>query len=482
MARQQGMLALILALVLAASGLLTYKPLQLGLDLQGGSQLTARTFSDDPAVVIDADGLNAVKEVVRRRIDGLGLSQTTVQVAGKDKIIVQLPGSGEQQADLDRAARQITQKAFLQFTVQQADSTEQYDEFNAQRARLRALLSRELANLQGAEDTALNAATLAQSRERATSLAVELDAVERSIATLFDSRALTGEDLSRAIAAPVPESNGLSYQLNLTFTPKGGQTFADITKEVAGDPEGRRIGIVLDGRSISEATVGAEFRAAGITGGGARITGNFSEAEARNLEVQLQVGSLPYDVEILESRSVGASLGADNVRRSLAAALSGLLLVALFMVVVYRLPGVVAVIALSIYALLNLSVYALIPVVLTLPGIAGFILSFGMALDANVLISERTREELRAGNSLYRSVEAGFNRAFSSILDGNVTTLISCVVLGYLGSGLVRGFAITLGIGVALSMFTALTCSRTLLRLLLMYSGLRQLRFFMAAR
>ncbi|XTZ12742.1 MAG: SecD/SecF family protein translocase subunit, partial [cyanobacterium endosymbiont of Rhopalodia inflata] len=170
----------------------------------------------------------------------------------------------------------------------------------------------------------------------------------------------------------------------------------------------------------------------------------------------------------------GATLGKESIRSSIYAGVAGLILVLIFMAVYYRLPGMIANLALGIYTLYTLAFYALIGVTLTLPGIAGFILSIGMAVDANVLIFERTREELRSGNSLYRSVEFGFNRAFSSILDSNVTTLIACSALFGLGSGLVKGFALTLGIGVLISMFTAVTCSRTLS--LLMVLGLPSVR------
>ncbi|NDD67876.1 MAG: SecD/SecF family protein translocase subunit, partial [Synechococcaceae bacterium WB9_4xC_028] len=193
-------------------------------------------------------------------------------------------------------------------------------------------------------------------------------------------------------------------------------------------------------------------------------------------------GSLPLPVKILEVRTIGPSLGAENVRRSLIAALSGLALVAVFMVVVYRLAGFVAVLALSLYALFNLAIYALLPVTLTLPGIAGFILSVGMAVDANVLIFERIKDELRRGNTLIRSIETGFSEAFSSIVDGHLTTLISCAALFFLGTGLVKGFAATLGIGVLLSLFTALTCTRTLLRFLMSYQGLRRISNFIPER
>jgi len=178
---------------------------------------------------------------------------------------------------------------------------------------------------------------------------------------------------------------------------------------------------------------------------------------------------------VVENRTVGATLGRDSINRSIIAGISGLVLVFIFMGLYYRLPGLIADVALIIYTLLTLGCYALIGVTLTLPGIAGFILSIGMAVDANVLIFERTREELRSGKTLYRSVESGFYRAFSSILDSNVTTLIACAALGFLGSGLVRGFAVTLAIGVIVSMFTALTCSRTLMLLVVLsVPGIRQ--------
>jgi len=268
--------------------------------------------------------------------------------------------------------------------------------------------------------------------------------------------------------------------VTLNFNREGAEKFAELTKSIAGT--GRVLGIVLDGRSISEATVGPEFKAAGIAGGAASITGSFSAEEARELEVQLRGGSLPLPVRIVEVRTIGPSLGADNIRSSLAAALAGLALVAVFMVMVYRLPGIVAVVALSLYALFNLAAYSLIPVTLTLPGIAGFILSVGMAVDANVLIFERVKEELRGSNTLIRSIDTGFSQAFSSILDGHLTTLISCAALFFLGTGLVKGFAVTLAIGVMLSLFTALTCTRTLLRLLMSYPALRRPGYFISER
>ncbi|MFM7313347.1 MAG: protein translocase subunit SecD, partial [Cyanobium sp.] len=302
-------------------------------------------------------------------------------------------------------------------------------------------------------------------------------AVNGRIVGLFEPATLTGKDLTGA--GRQQQQTGTGWDVTLSFNSEGGKKFAELTQGIAGS--GRLLGIVLDGRSISEATVGPEFKPAGITGGGASITGNFTAEEARDLEVQLRGGSLPLPVKLIEVRTVGPSLGAENIRSSLIAALSGLVLVAIFMVIVYRLPGVVSVLALSLYALFNLAIYSLIPVTLTLPGIAGFILSIGMAVDANVLIFERVKEELRAGNTLIRSIDTGFSLAFSSILDGHVTGLISCAALFALGTGLVKGFAVTLAIGLLLSLFTALTCTRTLLRLLMSYPALRRTTYFLPA-
>jgi preprotein translocase subunit SecD len=264
--------------------------------------------------------------------------------------------------------------------------------------------------------------------------------------------------------------------VGIRFDKEGGDKFAELTKRLAGT--GRSIGIFLDNVLISAPIVGVEHAQTGIQGGGATITGNFDAKAATELAIQIKGGSLPVPIEIVENRTVGATLGRDSIQRSIYAGLAGLALVLVFMMVYYRLPGVVASISLVIYALLTLAVFNLLGVTLTLPGIAGFILSIGMAVDANVLIFERTREELRSGKTLYRSVESGFYRAFSSILDSNVTTLIACGALFWLGAGLVRGFALTLALGVLVSMFTALTCSRTLLMYVLTIPSLRKPSWF----
>ena len=474
MARQQGWFALILALAIAAGSLLfswntPETPLgqRLGLDLRGGSQLTLQVLPAGSVKVVQKEQLDAVKEVLDRRINGLGVAESTLQTVGDNQLVLQLPG----EQDPTRAATVLGTTALLEFRAQKPGTEQRMQQLLGLKRQASALLAR-----LSTPSTDNGKRSESEQADRAK-LEGDLIRINADIISLYEPAQLTGKDL--VTAGRQQQQSGSSWEVTLSFNKQGGDRFAQLTQSIAGS--GRLLGIVLDGRSISEASVGPEFKAAGISGGSASITGNFSAEEARDLEVQLRGGSLPLPVKILEVRSVGPSLGSENIRTSLLAALSGLLLVAVFMVVVYRLPGAVAVVDLSLYALFNLAVYSLIPVTLTLPGIAGFILSVGMAVDANVLIFERVKEELRSGNSLIRSIDTGFSLAFSSILDGHVTGLISCLALFTLGTGLVKGFAVTLAIGLLLSLFTALTCTRTLLRLLMTYPSLRRATYFLPA-
>jgi preprotein translocase subunit SecD len=490
MARQQGWVALILALAIASAALLASYGLQLGLDLRGGSQLTLQVLPAGEIRSVQKEQLEAVKEVLERRINGLGVAESTLQTVGNDQLVLQLPG----EQDPSRAARVLGSTALLEFRAQKPGTEKEMQGLLPLKRQAEAVLA--------ARDPALNQDPTAAGGPRPTpqlppedlarslrDLGVEVPAgssesdqiglllqeVNRRVVGLYGPTQLTGKELTAA--GRQQSATASTWDVTLSFNREGGEKFAALTQSIAGT--GRVLGIVLDGRSISEATVGPEFKAAGITGGGASITGNFTAEEARELEVQLRGGSLPLPVKIIEVRTIGPSLGAENIRTSLLAALSGLALVALFMVITYRLAGMVAVVALSLYGLFNLAIYALIPVTLTLPGIAGFILSLGMAVDANVLIFERIKDELRSGNTLIRSIDTGFALAFSSILDGQLTTLISCAALFALGTGFVKGFAVTLGIGVLLSLFSALTCTRTLLRLLMSYPALRRPTYFL---
>jgi preprotein translocase subunit SecD len=399
--------------------------------------------------------LIAVKTVIENRVNALGVSEPLVQTVGGDKVLVQLPGV----TDPEQAERVLGGTAQLEFRQQKQGTEGQFTaEYTIQRQ-----MELELEQLRKNQSDSNNQKRIAELQE---SLKKSNDA----ILNLFDPIGLTGKNLKNAVPSP---TQGTNWDVALRFDSDGGNKFAELTKNLAGT--GRSLGIFLDNSLISAPVVGPEFAATGITGGSAVITGNFTPETANDLAVQLRGGSLPFPVEVAENRTVGATLGQDSIRRSIYAGVSGLVLVLVFMAIYYRLPGFIADISLVIYALLCLACFALVGVTMTLPGIAGFILSIGMAVDANVLIFERTREELKAGKSLYRAVESGFYRAFSSILDGNVTTLIACAVLFWFGSGLVKGFALTLGIGVLVSMFTAITCSRTFLLLtVLNLPGLRQ--------
>ena len=455
MQKQRSILALILVLIIAAITVIVTIPTRLGLDLQGGSQLTIQVKTTPTIPKIDQGMLEAVRRIVENRVNGLGVSEALVQTVGEDQILVQLPGVNDPQ----QAERVLGGTAKLEFQ-EQLPGTE------AQLA-IERQLQQELLAKQAELKTSNNEAAIKENQ-------AALKRSNEAIAKLFKSSGLGGENLKDA--QPQPLASGNNWNVALVFDTPGGELFAQLTKNLAGT--GRSIGIFLDERMISSPVVGVEFAQTGITGGSAVIQGNFTTQEANDLAVQLRGGALPVPVEIVENRTIGASLGRDSIQSSINAGIGGLVLVLIFMVAYYRLPGVIANIALLIYALLTWAAFVLLGVTLTLPGIAGFVLSIGMAVDANVLIFERTREELRAGKSLYRSVESGFYRAFSSILDGNVTTVIACAALFWLGAGLVKGFAVTLALGVVVSMFTAITCSRTLLLVVLGFPALRKPQWF----
>jgi len=448
MQKQRAYIILILLLVAAAIAILVTIPPQLGLDLRGGAQLTLQVnpTKENPDVKPTLEDVKAVQKVLENRINEFGVSETTVQTIGENKILIQLPGESQP----EEAERRLKGTAKLEFK-QQKQGTE--GDLIAE-SQVRQQLKLQQSILGQAELKAENRAEIVKLQE-------SLQKSNQAINKLFESVGLTGTNLKDA--RPQPDASGNRWEVAINFDDAGGKKFAELTKNLAGT--GRSIGIFLDDELISSPVVGPEFSTTGIAGGKAVITGNFDLESAKDLGIQIKGGSLPFPVEIVENRTVGATLGQDSIRSSIIAASVGLFLVLIFMVVYYRLPGLIADIALMIYGVLTLAAFALIGVTLTLPGIAGFILSIGMAVDANVLIFERTREELRAGKTLYRSVESGFFRAFSSILDSNVTTAIACLALLWLGSGLVKGFAITLLIGVAISMFTAVTCSRTLMLL-----------------
>lgn len=268
----------------------------------------------------------------------------------------------------------------------------------------------------------------------------------------LEETGLTGADLRKATPIVDPQSGKWTVQFETTA--EGAKKFGEVTRALVGQP----LAIVLDGQVQSAPTVQSEISTSG------QISGNFSPEEAKQLAIQLNAGSLIAPINIIEERTVGATLGSESITRSLVAGLIGFIAVAIFMIGFYRWLGVLAVVALVIYTLISLALFKLIPITLGLAGIAGFILSVGMAVDANILVFERMKEELRWGRPLPIAIEAGFSRAFTSIRDSNISSLITSFILFQFGSGLVKGFAVTLALGILVSMFTALTVTKTFLK------------------
>jgi preprotein translocase subunit SecD len=404
--------------------------LKLGLDLRGGSQLLLRALKNPPAVPeVTPEVMKAVETVINNRVNSLGVSETVVQRAGTDRLIVEMPGIKDPQQAKDR----IGTTALLEFKemAYDANGVPQHDPVTG-----------------------------------APIWKMDVD--------------LTGKDFEKAQG--VPQAGAQNWRITFRFKPEGAKKFGDMTSRLVG----KQIGIFLDGQPTERGPDGrplpqAEYR--GITvreairGGDGEITGSFTKDQAVDLAMKLNAGSLPTKIEILEERTVGATLGQDSIQKSMVAGIIGIAAVMIFMVAIYGVAGVIANIALVLYTLTTLAIFKTIPVTLTLAGIAGFILSVGMAVDANILIFERTKEELKGGKSLYSAIEAGFGRAFSSIFDSNMNSLIACAVLMIFGTSIVKGFAVTLAIGVVVSMFTAITATRVLLHLIPREVGLFGVKF-----
>jgi preprotein translocase subunit SecD len=403
-----------------------------GLDLQGGLRVLLE--ADVPAdTEITAEQLQAARDIIENRVNALGVTEPVVQVAGARRILVELPGI----EDTEAALASIRATALLEFVD------------------LSLVPPFEAANMIG-----LTIETdYGRPAEAAPTPTAEPGAPSPTSEPPVFHTVLTGAELEGAAAT---QDQLAGYAVNIKFGETGADAFAACTTEHVGDI----LAIVLDKEILSVPSISEP-----ITGGEATITGSFTLEEANRLAVNLRYGSLPIPLKVVESKAVGPTLGQDSLDRSLRAGWIGLALVMAFMILYYRLPGVIASIALLIYAVLTFSLFKLIPVTLTLPGVAGFILSLGMAVDANVLIFERMREELRDGRELRVATDLGFDRAWPSIRDSNLSTLITCGILFWFGStfgaSIVKGFALTLAIGVAVSMFTAIIVTRTLLHLFL---------------
>lgn len=383
-------------------------PFRLGLDLLGGTHLVYQ--ADLSKSDNKSDAMQGVRDVIERRVNYFGVAEPLVQISGGDRLIVELAGV----KDVGQAISLIGATPFLEFKEAKPDA--------------QAILDAQQKGQRLNEDP-------------------------------FVSTGLNGRHLKRT--AVVFNQQTYQPQVSLELTDEGAKLFAEITKKNLG----KVVAIYLDGAPISTPVVQSE-----ITDGHAVISGKFTPNEAKLLATRLNSGALPVPITLVSQQTIGASLGAQSLSKSLRAGIYGLILVALFMIFFYRLPGVVSVIALGVYVLIVLAIYKLIPVTLTLAGIAGFILSLGMAVDANVLIFARMREELKAGKMLRVAMHEGFSRAWLSVRDSHVTTLIGAFVLYAFTTSIVKGFALTLGIGVLTSLFTATVVTRTILNL---FSGPR---------
>lgn len=439
----------VLLVIGGAVAVVLTRPPRLGLDLRGGTQIVLEA-QDTPQRQADADAVDRTLEVLRRRVDQLGVSEPALQRSGDRRIIVELPGV----QDPEEAVAVIGRTAQLTFHP------------------VRGVAGDPKATDPAApeEDEAPSLSPIPEQGE-----VVLPD--EAGVRLRLESAALTGEAVDDARAVLETQELGTEWVVQVSFQGEASARWAELTGKAAcrplGDPR-RRVAIVLDQEVISSPEVGPEVECdVGITGGTTVITGRFTEGEAKDLALLIRAGALPVPVEVVEQRTVGPSLGEAAIRASVQAAAIGASLTILYMVAYYRLLGALAAVALVIYGVLSFAVLLLLGATLTLPGVAGFVLAIGMAVDANVLVFERIKEEHAAGHRMGSALVAGFKRAWSAIADSNATTILAAVLLFFLASGAVRGFGITVTIGVAVSMFTALVVTRILAELLIRPAAVR---------
>jgi len=403
-------------------------PFKLGLDLSGGSHLIyeADVSEIQPSEVNEL--MNVLRDVIERRINIFGVSEPIVQVEessfaadeASHRLVVELPGV----TDVSEAVAEIGRTPLLEFKL--------------------------------VNEEAAAASAVLDSIQTESSSSVSITNTDSQEA--YESTGLTGRYLKDAQLEFAGQNNkgGLANQpiVAISFNSEGAKLFEQITTENTG----RRLAIFLDGEMVSAPRINEP-----IAGGSAVISGNFTPDEARDLAENLNFGALPVPIELVSTQTVGASLGAGVLDKGMVAGVFGLAIVSLFMILWYRLAGLVACLALLGYVVIMLALFQLIPVTLTAAGLAGFILSLGMAVDANVLVFERMKEEYRDGKDSTTAAQIGFKRAWSAIRDGNVTSLLSAIILFWFGTSMVKGFALVFGIGVIVSMFSALTITRTLL-------------------
>jgi preprotein translocase subunit SecD len=384
--------------------------LRLGLDLQGGTRIVLEA-ERRPGVEVTPDKVDAAMRVIENRIDALGVAEPLLQRQGQDRILVEFPGLQDPQ----RAKELIGRTALLEFVDTDHQSLPRGAEWLPDNRRVRM--------------------------------------PDGQVVNLPKKVVVTGADLRDARAEFDQQS--LQWLVRFRFAGEGARKFEEHT----GRSIGEYLTIVLDNRVLSSPVIRARIPGEGV------IEGSFTAEEARDLAILLRGGALPVPVRPVEERTVGPTLGRDSIERSLRAGWVAVVAVVLFVTAYYRLPGFLASLSLALYGLLLVALFSLLGATLTLPGIAGVILSFGMAVDGNVIIFEKLKEELRAGKTLRAAVTAGWRRGLVTILDSNATTLIGAAVLLWLGTGPIRGFAVTLSLGVVVSMFTAIVVTRWLVEL-----------------
>lgn len=391
-------------------------PFKLGLDLSGGSHLVYRADLSQLKDTSAGDAMSSLRDIIERRINIFGVSEPVVQVengsfsnGGEQRLIVDLPGV----TDIDEAVAMIGQTPLLEFKTENPNP--------------------EPPEVTVGPDGQVDLSTVDFSKQ-------------------YLGTQLTGRYLSKATLEFDP--NTAQPVISLQFDAEGAKLFEEITKANVG----KTVAIFLDGAPLSTPVVQQA-----IVGGQAQITGNFTPQGAKQLVSRLNSGALPVPIELISTQTIGPSLGEEAVHAGVKAGLIGFLLIALFLILWYRLPGFIAVLSLALYVAITLTLYKLMPVTLTAAGIAGFIISIGIAVDANVLIFERIKEEIRNGRSIPDGIQNGFSRAWFSIRDSNISTLITSLILFWFGTSLIKGFALTLSLGVIISLFSAIVISRLFL-------------------
>ena len=441
----------IVLIVVAAAGCYAYfdrNGLNLGLDLRGGAHIVLQA-KGTPENPLGDDSIDRLLAVLRNRIDQYGVAEPIIQKSGADRIIVDLPGIQDPAAALELIGR-TAQMDFREVldstgTPPPAPIRSNYD------SDIQFVQAQE--RWQKAIDQLGNSSADFQVRAKSTVGAIVAPAEEAGRFYLLGAVLLSGKDLINA--AVNPDSLG-RMGVSLEFSNEGARLFEEATARLIG----KQLAIVLDNVVISAPVVQDR-----IAGGHAQITGRFTADEAGRLAIMLKAGALPVAVEIAENRSVGPSLGADSVRQGLEAGLFGAGMVLVFMLLYYQFRGLAADLALAVTVLLIFAGLIAFNATLTLPGIAGIILTLGMAVDGNVLIYERVKEEQKSGKTPMAALDAGFRKALVTILDSNITTLIAALVLFYFGSGSVRGFGVTLSVGLVASVFANIVVTRAILQL-----------------